>query len=67
MTNYIIMGLFLLILLIGASYKILTNKDEPLEKDILKTSEEDIDKKNEVKKRVINDHIADIMNVKKDK
>jgi hypothetical protein len=61
------MGLFLLILLIGASYKILTNKDEPLEKDILKTSEEDIDKKNEVKKRVINDHIADIMNVKKDK
>lgn len=61
MTNYIIMGLFLLILLIGASYKVMTKKDETLDEDKKK------DTKLNTSKRVINDHIAEIMNVKKDK
>ena len=70
MTNYIIMGLFLLILLIGASYKVMTKKDETLEEDTFTDSKKinNIDKKTEeVKRRVINDHMAEIMNIKKKK
>ena len=33
MMDNIIMGLFLLILLIGASYKVMTTKDEPSKKE----------------------------------
>ena len=70
MTNYIIMGLFLLILLIGASYKVMTKKDETLEEDTFTESKKinNIDKKTEeVKRRVINDHMAEIMNIKNKK
>ena len=59
--NQIIIGLSLLILLIGASYKVMTKKDETLDEDKKK------DTKLNTSKRVINDHIAEIMNVKKDK
>lgn len=73
--NQIIIGLSLLILLIGASYKVMTKKDEPLEeeKDTLDVPMKSkkfntTDKKTEeVKKRVINDHMAEIMNIKKSK
>ena len=63
MINYIIPIIALSILVIGASYKLLTNKDNTPEKEEVKENH----KENTVSKSVINDHIAEIMNVKKDK
>lgn len=60
MTNYIIPILFIVVLIAGALYKLLTNKDDdkPENKET---------KKNTTSTRVINDHIAEIMNIKKKK
>lgn len=63
MTNYIIPIIALFILLVGASYKLLTNKDNKTENEEVKETH----KENTIPKSVINDHIAEIMNVKKDK
>lgn len=57
MTNYIIPIIALSILVIGAVYKVMTKKDETSEK---KTE-------NTTSRRVINDHMAHIMNIKKKK
>ncbi len=57
MTNYIIPIIALSILVIGAIYKVMTKKDETSEK---KTE-------NTTSRRVINDHMAHIMNIKKKK
>jgi len=64
MTNYIIPIIALSILVIGASYKLLSKKDDDTsEKEKVKETH----KENTIPKSVINDHIAEIMNVKKDK
>jgi|DEB19_MinimDraft_2_1074335.scaffolds.fasta_scaffold04517_2 hypothetical protein len=63
MTNYIIPIIALSILLVGATYKLLTKKDNTTEKEEVKETH----KENTIPKSVINDHIAEIMNVKKDK
>ena len=59
MTNYIIPIIGLSILVIGAVYKLLTKKDDtPENKEV---------KENTTSTRVINDHMAEIMNIKKKK
>lgn len=58
MTNYIIPIIALSILVIGAIYKVMTKKDDTPEKET---------KENTTSRRVINDHMAHIMNTKKEK
>lgn len=55
MTNYIIPIIALSILAIGAIYKVMTKKDDTFEKET----------ENTTSRRVINDHMAHIMNIKK--
>jgi hypothetical protein len=55
MTDYIIPIIGLSILVIGALYKLFTKKDDTEVKE------------NTTSTRVINDHIAEIMNIKKKK
>lgn len=62
MTNYIIPIIALSILAIGAIYKVMTKKDDTFEKEVKETYEE-----NTTSRRVINDHMAEIMNIKKKK
>ncbi len=57
MTNYIIPIIALSILAIGAIYKVMTKKDDTFEKET----------ENTTSRRVINDHMAHIMNIKKKK
>lgn len=57
MTNYIIPILFITILIAGAIYKVMTKKDDTSEKET----------ENTTSRRVINDHMAHIMNIKKKK
>lgn len=57
MTNYIIPIIALSILAIGAIYKVITKKDDTFEKET----------ENTTSRRVINDHMAHIMNIKKKK
>ena len=69
MTNYIPI-LFIIVLIVGAVYKVLTNKDNSstvlTNKDNSLTNNVKTSNENkEVKTRVINDHIAEIMNIKK--
>lgn len=54
MTDYIIPIIGLSILVIGALYKLFTKKDTEV-------------KENTTSTRVINDHIAEVMNIKKKK
>ena len=62
MTNYIIPILFITILIAGAVYKILIKKDDtPENKEVKETYKEN------TTRRVINDHMAEIMNSKKKK
>ncbi len=62
MTNYIIPILFITILIAGAVYKILIKKDDtPENKEVKETYKEN------TTRRVINDHMAEIMNIKKKK
>ena len=62
MTNYIIPILFITILIAGAVYKILIKKDDtPENKEVKETYKEN------TTRRVINDHLAEIMNNKKKK
>ena len=62
MTNYIIPILFIKILIAGAVYKILIKKDDtPENKEVKETYKEN------TTRRVINDHMAEIMNIKKKK
>lgn len=59
MIDYIIPIIALSILVIGAVYKLLTKKDDtPENKEV---------KENTTSTRVINDHMAHIMNIKKKK
>jgi hypothetical protein len=59
MTNYIIPILFIALLIAGAVYKLLTKKDDtPENKEV---------KENTTSRRVVNDHMAHIMNIKKKK
>jgi hypothetical protein len=63
MINYIIPIIGLSILVIGAVYKVMTKKDDT-------TSEQEVKetyKENTTSTRVINDHMAHIMNIKKKK
>lgn len=57
MTNYIIPIIALSILAIGAIYKVMTKKDDTSEKET----------ENTTSRRVINDHMAHIMNIKNKK
>jgi len=57
MTNYIIPIIALSILAIGAIYKVMSKKDDTSEKET----------ENTTSRRVINDHMAHIMNIKKKK
>ena len=60
MTNYIIPILFITILIAGAVYKILIKKDDtPENKEVKETYKEN------TTRRVINDHMAEIMIKKK--
>lgn len=61
MTNYIIPIIALSILAIGAIYKVMTKKDVS-EKKVKNPFTE-----NTTSRRVINDHMAHIMNIKKKK
>ena len=61
MTNYIIPIIALSILAIGAIYKVMTKKDDT--SDGLQRRETE----NTTSRRVINDHMAHIMNIKKKK
>jgi|LakMenEpi03Aug12_release.lakeMendotaPanAssembly.Ray.scaffolds.fasta_scaffold3536764_1 hypothetical protein len=62
MTNYIIPILFIALLIAGAVYKLLTKKDDTENKEVKETYKE-----NTTSTRVINDHMAHIMNIKKKK
>jgi hypothetical protein len=62
MTNYIIPIIGLSILVIGSIYKLLTKKDDTENKEVKETYKE-----NTTSRRVINDHMAEIMNIKKKK
>ena len=62
MTKYIIPTLFIAVLIVGAVYKFLTKKnDTPENKEVKETYKEN------TTRRVINDHMAEIMNIKKKK
>jgi len=61
MTNHIIPILFIALLIAGAVYKLLTKKDDTENKEVKETY------KNTTSTRVINDHMAHIMNIKKKK
>jgi hypothetical protein len=62
MTKYIIPSLFIAVLITGAVYKILIKKDDtPENKEVKETYKEN------TTRRVINDHMAEIMNIKKKK
>jgi hypothetical protein len=61
MTNYIIPILFIVVLITGAVYKLLTKKDDTPENKEVK----EIYKENTTSTRVINEHMAHIMNIKK--
>ena len=64
MIDYIIPILALSILVLGALYKVFTQKDLPEEVDKERSVYKE---REEIKGRVINDHIAEIMNIKKKK
>jgi len=62
MAKYIIPSLFIAVLITGAVYKILIKKDDtPENKEVKETYKEN------TTRRVINDHMAEIMNIKKKK
>jgi hypothetical protein len=63
MTKYIIPTLFISLLIAGAVYKLLTKKDDtPENKETKETYKE-----NTTSRRVVNEHMAHIMNIKKKK
>ena len=62
MAKYIIPILFITVLIVGAIYKVMTKKDGTEQEEVKETYKE-----NSTSRRVINDHMAEIMNIKKKK